>query len=402
MAEHHEVNEIVKRIDQKLLEQLFERLHIEGLDEEWKKSSKRNIKPLCDALAKLPDEIQDEVGLTLEEIAPVGRENKNIPVILSTLYEMRKETPDGFDEWNAAQMATWSWLNLEPVQWGRLRGRALINNFNPGEWKSFDLQFEQDPQRGLIEERKTQLEKAIVKSISHREYRGRHCKSECYTVGDKENIVFKLTDHKSADEFWSEESQDFKPTDNLKAFKVVLSFDYDTYRMSILYTSNPRGCRELSSVLADAIFGADGYKRIDEVRYTISQFKNKSKLPPLPDAGIKTATVIGLDILLDNTKKRRRSYFEAERDLQATIKEELSDDLLNRDTTTVQRVTIRITYDSAKKNDVPRTFRISETSIGGLMSAPKKVQKGFKEYMRKYGITKSPDENDPNTDAAAS
>lgn len=116
MAEHHEVNEIVKRIDQKLLEQLFERLHIEGLDEDWKKSSKRNIKPLCDALAKLPDVDQEEVGLTLEEIAPVGRENKNIPVIIYTLKDMYKETPEGFGEWNAAKMATWCWLNLEPVQ----------------------------------------------------------------------------------------------------------------------------------------------------------------------------------------------------------------------------------------------------------------------------------------------
>lgn len=169
-----------------------------NLDEEWKKSTNRNIKPLCDALAKLPDSVQDEVGLTLEEIAPVGRENKNIPVIMATLADMRKETPDGFGEWNAARMATWSWLNLTELQWGRLHGRALINNFNPGEWKSFDLQFEDEPQRGLMTERKAALEKAIVKAISRSEYRGRHCKSECYNVGERENIVFKLTDHKSA------------------------------------------------------------------------------------------------------------------------------------------------------------------------------------------------------------
>ena len=69
MAEQHEINEIVKRIDNKLLEQMFERLGVVDLDEEWKKSTNRNIKPLCDALAKLPDSVQDEVGLTLEEIA---------------------------------------------------------------------------------------------------------------------------------------------------------------------------------------------------------------------------------------------------------------------------------------------------------------------------------------------
>lgn len=402
MAEHHEINEIVKRIDIKLLEQLFERLRVEGLDEEWKKSTSRNIKPLCEALEKMPESVQEEVGVTLEEIAPVGRESKNIPVILSTLGDMHMTTPEGFGEWNVARMATWCWLNMKEPQWGRLRGRALINNFNPGEWKSFDLQFEQDPQRGLIEEHKAQLETAIVKAISRTEYRGRHCKSECYNVGDKENIVFKLTDHKSADEFWDDAAQDFKPTENAKAFKVVLSFDYDTFRMSILYTSNPKRCKELSSILADAIFGQDGYKRIDEVQYSISQFKDKSKLPSMPSVGIKSATVIGLDILLDNSKKRRRSYFEADRDLQQTIKEELNSDLLNLDTTTVQRVTIRITYDSAKKSDVPRTFRISESSIGGLMSAPKAIQKAFKEYMRKHGITKSPDENDTNTDTAAS
>ena len=96
MAEQHEINEIVKRIDNKLLEQLFERLGVVDLDEEWKKSTNRNIKPLCDALAKLPDSVQDEVGLTLEEIAPVGRENKNIPVIIATLADMHKETPAGF------------------------------------------------------------------------------------------------------------------------------------------------------------------------------------------------------------------------------------------------------------------------------------------------------------------
>ena len=169
MAEQHEINEIVKRIDNKLLEQLFERLGVVDLDEEWKKSTNRNIKPLCDALAKLPDSVQDEVGLTLEEIAPVGRENKNIPVIIATLADMHKETPAGFGEWNAARMATWSWLNLNELQWGRLRGRALINNFNPGEWKSFDLQFEDEPKRGLMTERKAVLEKAIVKAISRSE-----------------------------------------------------------------------------------------------------------------------------------------------------------------------------------------------------------------------------------------
>lgn len=402
MAEHHEINEIVKRIDIKLLEQLFERLGVEGLDEEWKKSTNRNIRPLCDALAKLPDSVQDEVGLTIEEIAPVGRENKNIPVIVATLSDMHKETPDGFSEWNAARMATWSWLNLTELQWGRLRGRALINNFNPGEWKSFDLQFEEEPKRGLMEERKEKLEEAIVKAISRSEYRGRHCKSECYNVGDRENIVFKLTDHKAADEFWDDDAQDFKPAENSKAFKVVLSFDYDNCRMSILYTSNPRRCKELSSVLADALFEEGGYKRIEEVRYTINQFKDKSKLPSMPSVGIKTATVIGLDILLDGSKKRRRSYFESDRDLQETIKDELNADLLNLETTVVQRVTIRITYDSDKKADVTRTFKISETSIGGLMSAPKKVQKAFKEYMCKHGITGTNDERDGNADASAS
>ena len=402
MAEQHEINEIVKRIDNKLLEQLFERLGVVDLDEEWKKSTNRNIKPLCDALAKLPDSVQDEVGLTLEEMAPVGRENKNIPVIIATLADMHKETPAGFGEWNAARMATWSWLNLNELQWGRLRGRALINNFNPGEWKSFDLQFEDEPKRGLLTERKAVLEKAIVKAISRSEYRGRHCKSECYNVGDRENIVFKLTDHKSADEFWDDAVQDFKPTETSKAFKVVLSFDYDNYRMSILYTSNPKQCKVLSGVLADALFGEGGYKRIEEVRYTISQFKDKSKLPSMPSVGIKSATVIGLDILLDGSKKRRRSYFEADRDLQETIKEELSADLLNLESTIVQRVMIRITYDSDKKSDVPRTFKISETSIGGLMSAPKKVQKAFKEYMRKHGITKTDDEDNGNTNSASS
>lgn len=402
MAEHHEINEIVKRIDHKLLEQLFERLGVEGLDDEWKNSSNRNIKPLTEALSKLPDSVQDEVGLTIEEIAPVGRENKNISVIVSTLADMHKEPPQGFDEWNAARMATWSWLNLTDLQWSRLRGRALINNFNPGEWKSYDLAFEQEPERGLMEEQKTALERAIVKEISRTEYRGHHCKSECYTIGDKENIVFKLTDHKSSDEFWDDAAQDFKPTENSKAFKVVLSFDYDTHRMSILFTSSPRRCKELSHVFADTLFGEGGYKRIEEVRYTISQFKDKAKLPSMPSVGIKTATVIGLDILLDNSKKRRRSYFEAERDLQQTIREELSADLLNLESTTVQRVVIRITYDSEKKSDVTRTFRISETSIGGLMSAPKKIQKAFKEYMREHGITKSTDENDTDTDATAS
>lgn len=38
MAEQHEINEIVKRIDNKLLEQLFERLGVVDLDEEWKLS----------------------------------------------------------------------------------------------------------------------------------------------------------------------------------------------------------------------------------------------------------------------------------------------------------------------------------------------------------------------------
>ena len=402
MAEHHEVNEIVKRINKDLLEKFFTKLGLDGLDEDWKKSNTRNIQPLCDALAKQSDALQEEVGMALEEISPVGRECKNIPVIMTALEDMEIAMPEGFADWNAPCMATWCWLNMTPFQWARLKGRALINNYSPGEWKSFDLALNNDPERGLIKKHETDLMKAIVKAISSREYRGHHCRCECYTVGDKENIVFKMTDHKSADEFWNDEEQDFKPTEGSKAFKIVLSFDYDNYRMSILYTSNPARCKELSTILADALFGKDGYKRIDEVRYTISQFKDKSTLPSMPEVGIKSATVIGLDLLLDGSRRRRRSYFEADRDLQNAIRAEFHETIIGKETTTVQRVTIRITYDSHKKTDVTRTFKISECSIGGLMSAPRRIQKAFKEYMRKYGITKGEDADNCNTDTKAS
>lgn len=402
MAEHHEVNEIVKRINKELLEEFFNKLGVTELDEEWKKSTSRNIKPLCEALAKLPDSVQEEVGMALEEISPVGRESKNIPVIISALSDMKCEIPQGFEEWNAPCMAAWCWINLSEPLWARLKGRAIINNYSPGEWKSFDLAFEEDPERGQIEKKKDELMSALTKAISSREYRGHHCRCECYVIGDKENVVFKLTDHKSADEVWDEQTQDFKPTEGSKAFKIVLSFNYDTYRMSILYTSNPTRCKELSYVLADALFGKDGYKRIEEVRYTISQFKDKSKLPSMPSVGIKSATVIGLDLLLDGSKRRRRSYFEADRDLQASIRSETNADVIALETTTVQRVTIRITYDSPKKKDVTRTFRISECSIGGLMSAPKNIQKAFKAYMAKYGITKAENADNNNTDTTAS
>lgn len=402
MAEHHEVNEIVKRIDKELLEKFFEKLGVTELDEDWKKSNSRNIKPLCDALAKQPDSVQEEVGMALEEISPVGREGKNIPVIMSALSDMGLEPPQGFEEWNAPRMATWCWINLSEPQWARLKGRALINNYSPGEWKSFDLAFKEEPERGRIEAKKEELMSALAKAISSREYRGHHCRCECYVIAERENVVFKLTDHKSADEVWDEAAQDFKPTEGSKAFKVVLSFDYDTYRMSILYTSNPQRCKELSYVLADALFGKDGYKRIEEVRYTISQFKDKSRLPSMPSVGIKSATVVGLDLLLEGSKKRRRSYFEAERDLQDAIRQEAHEDVIAQESTTVQRVTIRITYDSEKKKDVTRTFRISECSISGLMAAPKKIQKAFKAYMAKHGITKVKDGCNKNTDKPAS
>ena len=393
MAEQHEINDIVRRIKRETLEQLFVKLGIEGLDDGWKKSKCRDIKPLCDALAKLPEEEQDEIGETLEKIAPVGKDKKNIPVILCALDDMGVKFPEDLPEEKPAEIACWCFNNLTTPQWKLICLRTEINNHTPGEWKSYDLEFDEPPKPGLVAGRQAEIEKAVKQIMTRKEFRGRHCKSQCYTVGMKDNIMLKVTDHKTDDEIWDDEAQDFKELPGAMSFKIVFSFDNEMGRVSILHTRQTKMYKDLCKAFADAVFGKDGYRHMSEVKYAIQQFKEKSKLPSLPEHGIREVTIIGLDLLLDGSRKRRRSYFEAERDLQTTIAEEVSKGLLQSENTLVQRVLIRIMYDTKKKSNVTRTLRISETSIANITSAPKDVQKAWKEYMKIHDITIPKNEN---------
>ncbi len=385
MAEIYEVHGLVQRLGKDAIVELFRKLSVE-VDADWAESEKKDLARLAKTLSQLPEERQDEIGRIFDDILEVGGTKSQIPVIMGALEDFGVTPPEHFEHASAPVRAAWCYVNLERRQWMCLRHRTANTNLKKSEWKHFGLAFPEPPEMGCVAAAQKKLEKNLVTAIRKAEHRGHHCRSDCYAVESREIIIFKLTDHPDAEDVWDDNLQDFRPSDNHLAFRIVLSFDHESERMAIHHPSNPKLCARLSRIFADTIFGKDGYSDLSEVFYNLNYFRNKSQLPPSPKHGILNARVTGLELYLEGSKDRRRTYYEHDRDIREVLKAEVPTDVFRA--ATVHGVTMRLSCrDTVRDRISERNVRLGESSVSGISTATTAVQKCVKAYLDELGVS---------------
>ena len=385
MAEIYEVHGLVQRLGKDAIVELFRKLSVE-VDADWAESEKKDLARLAKTLSQLPEERQDEIGRIFDDILEVGGTKSQIPVIMGALEGFGVTPPEHFEHDSAPVRAAWCYVNLERRQWMCLRHRTANTNLKKSEWKHFGLAFPEPPEMGCVAAAQKKLEKNLVTAIRKAEHRGHHCRSDCYAVESREIIIFKLTDHPDAEDVWDDNLQDFRPSDNHLAFRIVLSFDHESERMAIHHPSNPKLCARLSRIFADTIFGKDGYSDLSEVFYNLNYFRNKSQLPPSPRHGILNARVTGLELYLEGSKDRRRTYYEHDRDIREVLKAEVPTDVFRA--ATVHGVTMRLSCrDTVRDRISERNVRLGESSVSGISTATTAVQKCVKAYLDELGVS---------------
>lgn len=385
MAEIYEVHGLVQRLGKDAIVELFRKLSVE-VDADWAESEKKDLARLAKTLSQLPEERQDEIGRIFDDILEVGGTKSQIPVIMGALEDFGVTPPEHFEHASAPVRAAWCYVNLERRQWMCLRHRTANTNLKKSEWKHFGLAFPGPPEMGCVAAAQKKLEKNLVTAIRKAEHRGHHCRSDCYAVESREIIIFKLTDHPDAEDVWDDNLQDFRPSDNHLAFRIVLSFDHESERMAIHHPSNPKLCARLSRIFADTIFGKDGYSDLSEVFYNLNYFRNKSQLPPSPKHGILNARVTGLELYLEGSKDRRRTYYEHDRDIREVLKAEVPTDVFRA--ATVHGVTMRLSCrDTVRDRISERNVRLGESSVSGISTATTAVQKCVKAYLDELGVS---------------
>ena len=385
MAEIYEVHGLVQRLGKDAIVELFRKLSVE-VDADWAESEKKDLARLAKTLSQLPEERQDEIGRIFDDILEVGGTKSQIPVIMGALEDFGVTPPEHFEHASAPVRAAWCYVNLERRQWMCLRHRTANTNLKKSEWKHFGLAFPEPPEMGCVAAAQKKLEKNLVTAIRKTEHRGHHCRSDCYAVESREIIIFKLTDHPDAEDVWDDNLQDFRPSDNHLAFRIVLSFDHESERMAIHHPSNPKLCARLSRIFADTIFGKDGYSDLSEVFYNLNYFRNKSQLPPSPKHGILNARVTGLELYLEGSKDRRRTYYEHDRDIREVLKAEVPTDVFRA--ATVHGVTMRLSCrDTVRDRISERNVRLGESSVSGISTATTAVQKCVKAYLDELGVS---------------
>ena len=385
MAEIYEVHGLVQRLGKDAIVELFRKLSVE-VDADWAESEKKDLARLAKTISQLPEERQDEIGRIFDDILEVGGTKSQIPVIMGALEDFGVTPPEHFEHASAPVRAAWCYVNLERRQWMCLRHRTANTNLKKSEWKHFGLAFPEPPEMGCVAAAQKKLEKNLVTAIRKAEHRGHHCRSDCYAVESREIIIFKLTDHPDAEDVWDDNLQDFRPSDNHLAFRIVLSFDHESERMAIHHPSNPKLCARLSRIFADTIFGKDGYSDLSEVFYNLNYFRNKSQLPPSPKHGILNARVTGLELYLEGSKDRRRTYYEHDRDIREVLKAEVPTDVFRA--ATVHGVTMRLSCrDTVRDRISERNVRLGESSVSGISTATTAVQKCVKAYLDELGVS---------------
>ena len=392
--EDHELVSLCARIEKGRLREVLNKIGILVNDEIWAEYSSRKSGKLVEIIAGQEPEQKAKGQRVLNEIGKVGTNKKNALVILSALGEWKVTLPEGFSALSAHNMAAWCYVSLPPEKWLMLRTRSVTRNYRPGEWKVYELEFDAPPPEGSLKASIAALQGAMEKFFTDREQRGQHCRSDCFTVGKEETVIFKLTDHPDANEVWDDKENDFKSTDARSAFKVVVSFEYDANRLSIYYPDTTKQrVGQLANALSETVFGSN-FRHAEQVVYDVSGFLRKTKLPSEPALGVNSARVVGLDVELDGSKKRRRSYFEEEDDLAATIKSELIDKMGDTSRIKVVRAQVRLEFGAAGQKRSHRTFTVSRDGVSGWKNVSADMRNVFLAYAKKINIIVDEDDTD--------
>ena len=389
LLEDQEFVSFCSRVEKGMLRKVLEKLRVTIDEHLWDSYGYRNGGVLIELIAGQNPEVRDKAQRALNEIASVGRK-KLSHLILKSLNDWGVKIPEGFGELTAPNMASWCYVNLPPEEWHKLSIRAETKNHRPGEWHVFELEFDTPPEDGSLKNAIDGLQDVMSETIMSLEHRGDHCRSDCFTVDREETVIFKLTDHPDANEVWSNEEDNFRSMNEKAAFRIVVSFDYDSCRLSIYY---PDVAKQRISQIANAFsskaFGSN-FRHAEQVLYTISSLLRKTELPGEPALGVKSARAVGLDLELDNSKKRRRSYFEEEQNLAQVIRNELGETILDDSEVKVVRAHVRLEFTSCG-NSHHRTFTVSPTGVKGWKTVSSEMRGIFLGYAKKIGLVANGD-----------
>ena len=345
LLEDQEFVSFCSRVEKGMLRKVLEKLRVTIDEHLWDSYGYRNGGVLIELIAGQNPEVRDKAQRALNEIASVGRK-KLSHLILKSLDDWGVKIPEGFGELTAPNMASWCYVNLPPEEWHKLSIRAETKNHRPGEWHVFELEFDTPPEDGSLKNAIDGLQDVMSETI------------------------MSLMNEKAA-------------------FRIVVSFDYDSCRLSIYY---PDVAKQRISQIANAFsskaFGSN-FRHAEQVLYDISSLLRKTELPGEPALGVKSARVVGLDLELDNSKKRRRSYFEEEQNLAQVIRNELGETILDDSEVKVVRAYVRLEFTSG--NSRRRTFTVSPTGVNGWKTVSSETRSIFLGYAKKIGLVANGD-----------
>ena len=391
--EDHEVVATCGNILKSQLETILKKAGVVLDEDMWGEYNRQNRGVLAKILSAQETEIRENAIRSISEVRSVGRK-KQIPLMVKSLEEWGVEKPEGYEAMAAVKLAAWCKITLKADQWSKLRQRAEYRNVSPGEWWVMEVEFDGDaPQPGCLDAAGEALQQEMEAMVSSLEQRGHHCRRDCFTVGDEETVIFKLTDYPEADEKWSDDEQDFKSSEGCSAFRIVVSFDFKACKLSILHQAGTRhNAERIGFGILKKAFGSK-VRRARKINYTFDKLLKESGLPSAPDMGITSATVVGLDLELAGRKDRRRSYFEGSGGLSNAIRAELGA-VVDADDTRVVRAHIKIMFGDGGRNH-ERTFRISANGgVAGWKNVSCDLRDKFIEYARSIGIVADANDQD--------
>jgi len=397
------INKFAAGIKPELMLALTEKLGVSIDREAVKKRRKEIAQTVVEAVASLDVSRQEEIGRQFEDLRTIGMERKNNLVMVSFCKNNGITMPEKFAETNGLEKVAWCFVTFTGDKWEALKTQTFIESFK--HWRGYNLAFREDPEPGLIKKHKKDLEKAVGEWVFNREYRGKNCESECYSVGDREYIVFLLTDYQDSGRFWSGERAKYVTLDETNlapSFYIVVTFNVATFRMNVLFptarNNNSQACRGICELVCDTAFGKGACKK-EAVKYDLSSLLQVSELPYVQDSGIVKAQIVRVEISLDPNGERTRSYGEKDGDIHERIRAELTAlrDQVPEEDIKVRRGQIRFTYKLSDGKEHKRTVELSNSS-STIASATSETQKLINAYLAHESVGILSDENNQEND----
>lgn len=371
---------MISKMKKELLKEVFQKLGIVLSEDTLKDFSPRKTESVCEAIKQLTEDEIRKLGHAFERISLVGGSRQNIALISAALLDWNVTITEEMQQYTATNLATWAYLHLPDDDWRDLERRANVNARAKSEWRFFNLNIDADIAPDAVKQHCRQLKTALSKDTVAKEFRGYGCEVSCYAVDEIEYLMVKLTDYPERSDSWDEKQQTFQPSEKPSAFPLVFSFEHDCCRLGVLYEGSASRCDDLATVFSKTVFG--GFSRVEPVRYDLSSLKDKSVLPTDKSNGIKSARIVGMELWLDGTRRRRRMYYELDHDIQQVLKNEVPKETLADALTKVKRVHIMITYETRRNPDTKKVFMVSEGAIGGMSDPNHGIGAVFKAYLK--------------------